>query len=50
MYAKFHTVKIKVAMGFYPQLRIWALVAIQSEPQIGHIFQKKFFQIFLKGW
>ena len=48
MYAKFHTVKIKVAMGFYPQLRIWALVAIQSEPQIGHIFQKIIFPNFPK--
>ena len=48
MYARFHTVKIKVAMGFYPYQRIWALVAIQSEPQIGHIFQKIIFTNFPK--
>ena len=48
MYAKFHTVKIKVAMGIYLQERIWALVAIQSEPQIGHIFQKIIFPNFPK--
>ena len=48
MYAKFHTVKMKVAMGFYLQQRIWALVAIQSEPQIGHIFQKIIFPNFPK--
>ena len=48
MYARFHTVKIKVAMGFYPHQRIWALVAIQSEPQIGHIFQKIIFPNFPK--